>query len=259
MSGTIETTRQGPVARVSIGQPARRNALTVAMWQDLADAMTALDLDLEIRCVLLEGAGGADFSTGADIAEFASTRADEASARAYDATVRRAFAAIRHCRHPVVAMIRGHCLGGALSAALMADIRLATPSARFGIPGARLGLGLGYDEVQRLLVTVGPAAAAEILLTGRSYGADEALAMRIVSRIVDEGALEAEASDIARDIVAAAPLTNRWHKEVLRQLTAGPVVSTADRDRLYALCHAQDWHEGYRAFLEKRPPRFEGR
>lgn len=259
MSGTIETRRQGPLARVEISHPERRNALTISMWIGLAAAMEALDADDDIRCVILEGGGGADFSSGADIGEFAATRADEASTRAYDDTVRRAYAAIRACRHPVIAAIRGHCLGGGLQAALMADMRLATPNARFGIPGARLGLGLGYDEVQRLLVTAGPAAAAEILLTARQFTADEAVSLGIVSRIVDEGGLEAEVLGLARAIVSAAPLTNRWHKEVLRRLCEGPAVSTADRDRLYELCQSEDWHEGYRAFMEKRAPKFMGR
>lgn len=253
----IRTLQEESLARVTIAAPERRNALGLAMWQELRATFTQLASAPHVRCVLLAGEGS-DFSAGADIGEFAQLRGTAEAARHYDATMRAALRAVRDFPHPVVAVVRGHCLGAGLELALMADIRLAAEDARLGIPGTRVGQGLGFMEVEALVRAAGHAAAAEILFSARLLGAEEALAMRLVNRVVPVEELAEAGTDLALRIGEGAPLVNRWHKQALRRLADPAPVTPAEHDELYRLCESADWHEGYAAFLAKRKPAFRG-
>ncbi|MGH8616157.1 MAG: enoyl-CoA hydratase-related protein [Burkholderiales bacterium] len=261
MPGTIDVTRDGVIATVAIANPGKLNALTVAMWRALAEAVRALSADDGLRCVILRGAGDAAFAAGADIAEFATERNDRDQGRHYHgALVGGALRAVGECRHPVVAMIHGPCVGGGLELACQCDLRIAGRSARFGVPINRLGFAIAYDELAGLLALAGPAVAAEILLEGRVWDAEEALAKGLLTRLVDDGALAAEVRATAARIADGAPLVHRWHKQFIRRLTPrAALLTAAEVEANFDYFDTEDYRIGYDAFMQKKKPKFTGR
>ena len=168
MSGEILSSRDGTIATVTISAPERLNALNLAMWRELGKSFEALSGDDEVRCIVLRGAGSKAFAAGADIAEFRSERRNVAEARIYGQSMAETLAAIAGCRHPVLALIQGACIGGGLELICCADLRIAGESARFGVPVNRLGLVVAYDEMCGLVELAGKAAALEIVLEAGS-------------------------------------------------------------------------------------------
>ena len=261
MSGTIHVQRDGVVATVAIDNPDKLNALTVAMWQELARVMHALSADDALRCVVLRGAGEQAFAAGADIAEFATVRHTREQGVTYHREhVYGALKAVADCRHPVVAMIQGPCVGGGLELACQCDLRIAGESARFGVPINRLGFSIAYDELVAVLPVVGRTAALEILLEGRVWDAREAFAKGLLTRVVSDGQLAAETRATVARITAGAPLVARWHKQFIRRLTpqAAPLTA-AEIDASFAYFETEDFREGYAAFMQKRKARFAGK
>jgi enoyl-CoA hydratase len=259
MTGDILSERAGPIARVTLHQPARLNAINNAMWQRLGEVFEELDADLSLRCVVLAGAGDKAFSVGADISEFEANRSTVEKARLYAGRTQAAMTRIGACRHPVVAKIRGLCVGGGLELALTADLRIAGESARFGIPVKRLGLVVAYSELEPLIQLVGPANALEILLEGRIFGADEALRMGLINRVVTDVELDAELEATVARIAEGAPLTARWHKKFTRRLMRPEPLSPDELDESFHCFGTEDFRAGYRAFLAKSSPKFQGR
>ena len=256
---TILVARDGAVATVTLNRPDKLNALTKPMWQRLGEAMRELSADDALRCVVLRGAGGRAFAPGNDIAEFATERSSFEQGKAYGAVLHDALGAIADCRHPVVALIEGICVGGGLEIAALADIRICGEGSRFGVPINRLGLVMAHAELAALVQLAGRAVALEMLLEGRVFDAREALAKRLVHRVVPDGAVEAEAYATARRIAAGAPLAARWHKQFLRQLESGRALTEAERDEGFRCYDTEDFRIGVAAFLEKRTPEFVGR
>ncbi len=259
MAETILVARDGTIATVVLNRPEKLNALTIDMWVRLGEAVSGLAADDDIRCIVLRGAGGKAFAPGNDISEFETERHDPASAKAYGAVMHGTLAAIRDCRHPIVALIEGVCVGGGLEIASLCDIRICGASSRFGVPVNRLGLVMAHAELAGLVRLVGPAIAAEIVLEGRVFGADEAKDKGLVTRVVSDGEVEAEAYAAARRIAAGAPLVARWHKKFLRRLADPAPLSQAEIDEGFACFGTADFTTGYRAFLAKTEPEFEGR
>ncbi len=259
MTEGILLAREGALARVTLNQPARLNAVNTAMWQRLGEVFDELDADQGLRCVVLAGAGDKAFSVGADISEFEANRSTVEKARAYASRTHGAMTRIAACRHPVVAQIRGLCVGGGLELALTADLRIAGESARFGIPVKRLGLVVAYSELEPLLRLVGPANALEILLEGRIFGAGEALRMGLINRIVPDAELEADLEATVGRIAEGAPLAARWHKKFTRRLLQPEPVTAAELDESYHCFGTEDFRTGYQAFLAKTRPEFKGR
>ena len=251
--------RDGAIATVTLNNPARLNALTRAMWAGLGDAMRALSADDGLRCVVLRGAGNKAFAAGADIAEFATERADRAQARDYGNLIHATMQAVARCRHPVVALIEGACVGGGLEVAACCDFRVCGESSRFGVPIAKLGLTMGYGELQGLLALVGKAVATEILLESRVFDAQEALAKRLVNRVVPDDGVERAAYALAQRIADGAPLVARWHKQYIARLAVTPEVSAAEWEEGFACFDTADYREGVAAFLAKRKPAFQAR
>jgi enoyl-CoA hydratase len=248
------------VATVTFNNPARRNALTAQMRAALPGVLTALNADGDVRVVVATGAGEAAFMSGADISEFAAQRTAPADRAAFDrgqAALAEAWAALDK---PVIAMIRGYCLGGGLLTALQADIRIASDDSQFGIPAARLGLGYAFSGVTRLITLVGPAKAAEILFSARRFSAAEALQMGLVNQVVTGGALHETVYGLASAIAGNAPLTVAAVKAAIRE--ASRPAQERDLARVNAMVEAcfrsADYLEGQRAFAEKRPPSFTG-
>ncbi len=259
MSGSITVTRDGAVATVVLDRPDKLNALTRAMWADLGAAVSALSADDGLRCIVLRGAGERAFSPGNDIAEFATERANKAQAIAYGATMRATAEALAACRHPLVAQIHGICVGGGLEIAALADVRICGEGSRFGAPIKNLGLVMAYAEMAPLVRLVGPAVALEILLEGRVLDAAEALARGLVSRVVPDADVAAEARATAQRIADGAPLAARWHKRFARRLADPRPLTDAERDECFDCFDTEDFREGYAAFLAKRKPEFRGR
>lgn len=258
MSANILVHRDGGLATVVLNRPHKLNALTRAMWNTLGKVMVSLSADNDLRCVLLRGGGERAFSSGNDIAEFEHERHDPDSARAYAATMARTLDSLKHCRHPVVALINGHCLGGGLALAALADIRVCGVSSRFGVPLNRLGVVMAYEELPALLALVGRARTLELLLEGRVVDAAEATAMGLVHRVVDDARVAECAYASARCIAAAAPLAARWHKKFINRLADPAPLDAQEREECLACFGTADYREGYRAFLDRRTPRFRG-
>jgi enoyl-CoA hydratase len=259
MAQGILVERAGAVATVTLDQPARLNAVNNAMWDRLGEVFGELDGDLTLRCVVLRGAGDKAFSVGADISEFADNRSTVDQARTYARRTHGAMARIVACRHPVVARIHGLCVGGGLELALTCDLRIASAGARFGIPVKRLGLVVAYAELEPLLQLVGPANAMEILLEGRIVGADDALRMGLINRVVADAELDAEVEATAARIAEGAPLVARWHKKFTRRLLQPAPLSPEELDESYHCFGTEDFQAGYKAFLAKTKPEFRGR
>ncbi|WP_342587240.1 enoyl-CoA hydratase-related protein [Hoeflea olei] len=246
------------IGRLTIARPEKRNALTDAMWRALPAAIAWLVKTRAMRVIVIEGAGGRDFSAGADIGEFETLRKDAGTARAYETANSAAFAAIRTCPVPVIAAIRGICFGGGFGLAAAADLRLADTSARFAIPAARLGLAYPPDAVQDLVRALGDQQARRALYTAGELSAAEALACGCLLSVSDADRLDAEVDALAARMAAAAPLSVRASKAAI---SAGPAPQSRDRaDRLAAATFdSEDYAEGRRAFMEKRAPAFSGR
>jgi len=253
--------RDGEIATVALSNPGKLNALTVAMWQELARAMERLSMDDALRCVVLRGAGNEAFAAGADIAEFATARDNAEQGKVYHRQhVHGALKAVSECRHPTVAMIHGPCAGGGLEIACMCDLRIAGESGRFGVPINRLGFAIGYDELAALLPLTGRAVALEILVEGRMWEAREALLKGLLTRVVPDADLEKEAYSTARRIAEGAPLVNRWHKRFVRRLAPQPALLTnAEIEENFAYFGTEDYRIGMEAFSNKQKPRFKGR
>ena len=259
MAETVLIERDGPIVTVVLNRPTKLNAIDKATWLALGDAFVALAADDAVRCIVLRGAGDKAFSPGADISEFETERADRDKARAYNATVERTIGAIEACRHPTLALIKGICVGGGLEAAAFCDMRICGRSSRFGVPIKRLGLVMAYAELRGMVGLVGRAKTLEVLLEGRIFGADEALAMGLVNRVVADDAVEDESYATARRIAEGAPLTARFHMLALRRLADATPLGDEEIEAALACYDSEDFRIGYRAFLDKKTPEFKGR
>ena len=245
---------------VTFNQPEKRNAISLEMWQALGEILEAFDQASEVRVVVLRGAGGKAFVSGADISEFDTKRADAAQRESYGAVAGHANRWLAGIRKPMIAMIQGYCIGGGLATALNADVRFATPESTFGIPAARLGLGYEKAGIKALVDLVGPANARDIMISARFFEAAEAHQMGLINFVVPSERLQAEVTAYAMRVAANAPLTVHAARETIR------AVLRPDKDQdpkaiqelIDACFNSQDYKEGRRAFKEKRTPNFKG-
>jgi enoyl-CoA hydratase len=259
VSELILVQRDGAIATVVLNRPEKLNALTRPMWRALGEAVTGLSADDSVRCIVLRGAGEKAFSPGNDISEFAAERSNKAQAVEYGAIMHATAQALENCRHPIVAQIHGVCVGGGLEIAALADIRVCGESSRFGAPIKNLGLVMAYAEMAPLVRLVGRSIALEILLEGRIFDAAEAKEKGIVTRIVPDDRVAAEARDAAQRIADGAPLAARWHKKFARRLADPRPLTDAERDECFDCFDSEDFRIGYAAFLAKKKPEFVGR
>ena len=259
MAAQLEIIREGAIVTVALNRPRKLNALTRSMWQRIGREIGALSDDDSVRCIVLRGRGGRAFSPGNDIGEFAKHRSNVEQARRYGALMAQAIDALAACRHPMVALIEGICVGGGLELVTLCDIRICGESSRFGVPINRLGLVMSHAEMRGLVERCGRDVALEILLEGRIFGAAEAREKGLVTRVVADAEVEREAYATAARIAAGAPLVARWHKRFARRLADPAPLSAAERDEGYACFATRDFAVGYRAFLAKRTPRFTGK
>ena len=259
MSGEILLAREGDIATVTLSNPGKLNALGLGSWTQLGEVMRELDADQRLRCIVIRGAGDKAFAAGADISEFETTRRNAKLAKKYGAALEATMGAIARCRHPIVAMIHGVCVGGGLEVITQCDLRICGASSRFGVPIKNLGLVVGYGEMKGLIDLVGRAVALEILLEGRVFGAGEAKDKGLVNRVVPDDKVGEESLAAARRIADGAPLVARWHKKFAQRLANPRPVAKSERDEAYACYDTEDFKIGVKAFLAKQKPQFKGK
>src|SRR5580693_4230579 len=250
--------KDGGVGYVTFNNPERLNAVSLEMWDATKTILDNFAADKDIRVVVLTGAGGKAFVSGADISKFESERSDLEASRAYSKRADAAYSSIYEFPKPTIAMIRGYCIGGGLGLATCCDLRIATDNSRFAVPAAKLGIGYGYVGLKRLTDIVGPAFAKEIFYTARQFDAQEAITMGLVNRVVPSAELETYVKSITDMICANAPLTIKAVKytvnEIVREDSKRNVARTTE---MVETCYAShDFTEGRTAFMAKRKPVF---
>src|SRR5256714_6793995 len=210
--------KDGGVGYVIFNNPERHNAVSLDMWDATSRILEGFAADEEVRVVVLTGAGGKAFVSGADISKFASERASLEDTRTYNIKTEAAFVGIYEFPKPTIAMIRGYCIGGGLGLATCCDLRICSDNSRFAVPAAQLGLGYSYAGLRRLADVVGPAFTREIFFTARQFDTAEALAMGLVNRVVLEANLETYVKDYAETIAGNAPLTVKAVKYIVGEV-----------------------------------------
>jgi len=253
--------KEAGVGIVTFNNPERHNAMSLEMWEATTRILEDFADDDEVRAIVLTGAGGKAFVSGADISKFASERASLEATRAYDVTTAAAFNSIYEFPKPTIAMIRGYCVGGGVGVASCCDLRICSDNSKFAVPAAKLGLGYAYAGLKRLVDVVGQSFAKEIFYTARQFDAQEAYAMGLVNRVVPAAELESYVKSITDMICANAPLTIKAVKytvgEILKDESKRDVAGV---DKMVEACFAsRDYTEGRTAFMAKRKPVFTGR
>ena len=247
------------VAYVTFNRPQARNALTFAMYEQLAEICNKANDDRSIRAILMTGAGDKAFAAGTDISQFRTFDKEE-DALAYEERIDRVMNAIERCRVPTLAAIHGACTGGGASIAACCDLRIASRGMKYGFPVARtLGNCLSLASYNRLVYLVGPALVKDIVFQARLIEADEALAKGLVNELCeDQQRLTARAEELARLVAGMAPLTLQATKEALLRLR--PKIAHGEGNDLVLRCYmSQDFREGMDAFLNKRKPVWKGK
>jgi enoyl-CoA hydratase/carnithine racemase len=251
---------EGGVGTLTFNNPERRNAVSLDMWEAAAGILEKFAGDGEVRVVVVTGAGGKAFVSGADISRFGEERSTVEAIARYNASVEKANNAFCEFPKPTIAMIRGYCIGGGVGLAICCDLRICSDNAKFGVPAAKLGLGYGYAGIKRLSDLVGPAFTKEIFFTARQFDAEEARQMGLVNRVVPDAELETFVQGYADAIAGNAPLTVNAVKYIANQVyrpeSERNLQKAAD---MVSKCFAsKDYVEGRTAFMEKRKPVFTG-
>jgi len=252
--------KDGRIGYVIFNNPERHNAVSLDMWAATSRILEDFAKDDDVRVVVITGAGGKAFVSGADISKFESERATLDATKHYNATVEKAYSGIQDFPKPTIAMIRGYCIGGGLGLAVCCDLRICSDNSRFAVPAAKLGLGYSYAGLRRLTDIVGPAFTREIFFTARQFDASEALAMGLINRVVPAEKLEAYVKDYTDTISNNAPLTVNSVKFIANQTAVDPDKRELARcaDLVKGCFASKDFVEGRRAFMEKRKPAFTG-
>lgn len=261
MAGAIRAEKDGAIGWLVLDNPARLNALDSAMWRAIPPAVAQFDADPEVRVIVLRGEGEKAFAVGMDISEFETARTTPEQVAAFDRLIDEALHALQSSPKPVIAMIRGFCMGGGVEISLACDLRYCSDDVQMAIPAARLGLGYGVDGTKRLVETVGHANAREIFFTGRRYTAAEAFSIGLVHRIVPTTGLEAFVRKAAEGMAENAPLTLAASKILIEEFVrpSGEPDLAKGLAAIERCALSEDYQEGRKAFMEKRKPRFRGR
>jgi enoyl-CoA hydratase len=254
----ILSATNGPIGTVTFNNPERHNAMSLDMWRGATAVLEQFEKDPAVRVIVLAGAGGKAFVSGADISKFESERDTLDAVNEYNAAVDRFAQALVECSKPTVAMIRGYCIGGGVGIAVCCDLRIANDAARFAVPAAKLGLGYGYANVRRIMDLVGPQFVTEMLLTARQFDAADAAQTGLVNHVVADAEIESYVRDLAETIAGNAPLTIRAVKRIVRELRREDPDVAACNALVKQCFESADYREGRRAFMEKRKPIFRG-
>jgi enoyl-CoA hydratase len=249
------------VGVITFNNPAKRNAMSLDMWEGLGNALIELRDNDDVRVVIMVGAGDKAFVSGADISQFEKVRHNAAASEEYSKKSEAQRALLANYPKPIIACIRGFCLGGGMQVAMAADIRIASDNSQFGIPAAKLGIAYGYDGLRHLVSLVGPSWARLIMYTGMKIDSAEALRIGLVDRVSPDAELWDATMEIARTISGNAPLAIKAAKITIAQVLKDP-----DKRDMAAIkqvgtdcMDSQDFREGRQAFMEKRKPKFTGK
>jgi enoyl-CoA hydratase len=252
--------KDGPVGHIIFNNPAKLNAVSLDMWEVVHDLLTGYTKDNAVQVVVVSGAGGKAFVSGADISKFESERANMEAQKRYDSISGKSYDLLYNFPKPTLAKITGYCIGGGMNLAGCCDLRFCNEGARFGIPAAKLGVGYGFERVRRLSESIGLPKTLEVIYTGRQFSAQEALDMGFVQRVTADRDLDAAVAETTALIAQNAPLTIALAKAAAREM--GKPQTERDFARLDAMLKAcfdsKDYVEGRRAFMEKRKPNFRG-
>ena len=257
--GKILATIKHGVGTITFNQPEKRNAMSIPMWDGMAAALDAFEADPAVRCVVLEGAGGKAFVSGADISQFEKSRSDAEAQKEYGRLTGHGREKLTNFPKPVIAKIQGFCLGGGMGIAMSCDMRIVGEGSELGIPAARLGIAYGFDMVSALVSLVGPSNAHMILMSGDRFSAPEALRMGLINKLVPAEELDAAVGKLTAQLAINAPLSLLANKRTVRAVQER-APDMAAIDAASAACFdSADYAEGRRAFMEKRKPVFTGR
>jgi enoyl-CoA hydratase len=259
--GKMLAAKDDGVGLITFNQPEKRNAMSMEMWTGLGEILDEFAEDSSVSVVILTGAGNKAFVSGADISQFEKNRNSADSQAEYDRATGVGRDKFHAFKKPIVARIRGFCMGGGLAIAMATDLRIASADSQFGIPAARLSIAYASDAVKRLIDLVGPAHARMILYTAKRIDAAEAERIGLINKMTSEEALNDVVLDIARTIADNAPLSVAASKLTINEMVKDE--SQRDMDaikKMGEVCfNSADYKEGRTAFMEKRPPRFIGR
>jgi len=257
--GKILASIKDGVGTITFNQPEKRNAMSIPMWDGMAAALDAFEADPAVRCVVLEGAGGKAFVSGADISQFEKSRSDAEAQKEYGRLTGHGREKLTNFPKPVIAKIQGFCLGGGMGIAMSCDMRIVGEGSELGIPAARLGIAYGFDMVSALVSLVGPSNAHMILMSGDRFSAPEALRMGLINKLVPAEELNAAVGKLTAQLAINAPLSLLANKRTVRAVQER-APDMAAIDAASAACFdSADYAEGRRAFMEKRKPVFTGR
>jgi len=253
--------REGLIGWILFSNPTRHNAVNYEMLRSLPEAVAKHERDRAVRIIAVAGGGSEHFVSGSDLSEFAGSRGSHYAATSYEQAVEAAYEAFAACSKPALAKIRGACVGNGISLALCCDLRMASDEARFRLPVARYGMSASWGSLRRLVATVGPGHAAEILFTQRRLSAQEAQQIGLVNRVVAAHILESEFAAYCAEVSEGAPLSHAASKRAIVESLKDP--ASRDLKALQAMinaCHAsEDYMEGLAAFRDQRAPNFKGR
>ena len=260
-SDKILARKQGSVGHLVFNNPEKHNAVSLDMWDAVDKVLDDFEKDGGVRVVVLSGAGGKSFVSGADISKFEKERGSEEAVRHYNERVKVVYDRMHAFPKPTIAMINGYCIGGGLNLAAVCDLRFCSAKSKFAMPAARLALGYPYPAIKRLMDAIGPAAAKHLMFSAQRIDAEDAYRLGLVQKILAEDELEAFVADYAGKIAANAPLTVKTMKLISNEVLKDSDARDLDMcDRLVSECFAsEDYKEGRRAFMEKRDPEFKGR
>lgn len=257
MTQSIRLETHAPRAEIILNKPEKRNALSLDMWAAIPDLIAQATENPDVKTILIHGGDAGAFAAGADISEFEVTYATAQSAKASGDTIAAALNAVEACPKPTIAAIEGACVGGGVSLAMACDLRVASEGSKFGVTPGKLGLVYPAGDTRRLLSAIGPGATKDILFTGRIFMAEEAKTMRLIDRLTPKGEALIEARAFAEQISAISQWSTRATKKMIAGLQSGWTDTTPEADDLFVEGFAnEDFKDGYKAFLEKRPAKF---
>ena len=257
MPAAIRLEISAPNAEIILNKPEKRNALSIDMWAEIPGFVRAVEADTSVKVLLIHGGDAGAFAAGADISEFESIYATRSAALASGQVIADALSALENCTKPVIAAIDGACVGGGVSLAMSADLRVASAASKFGVTPAKLGIVYPAGDTRRLLAVAGPSRTKDILFTGRIFPAEEAHQMGLIDRLVPDGGALQAARQLADEIGAVSQWSTRAIKQMIKGLQSGWADDSEHATDLFADGFSNaDFADGFRAFLEKRPAKF---